>query len=238
MDSCSQSDDRCFYCGLPFDAVSLPVDDPLYKQFSKYAKKTSMRFYLPGKLEDEKGPQLVPAHSWCNCQARPLSHDDRLILKTTLSHHVKEQQCPPWQGLYTSKTDKLSKRTLKKQFKQELSIAVDRCYYCSMPFDVVPVEPGQPLYRKLKMWAKKTVEIDATGEETKAVLAHQWCRTKAAQGSEKEKMLLKTVLTAHCTGRETMPWVDKKLLQKFEILGGNTMKLIQQQDQALLEAGR
>ncbi|RYG21154.1 MAG: hypothetical protein EOO07_03340 [Chitinophagaceae bacterium] len=164
--------DICFYCGLPFEPISLSVNDPLYKRFSKYGKKTTQRFYLPGILEEENEPQFVLAHSWCNITAKRLLHDGRLALKESLTREVHEQKSPPWQHTGASKADGFQKRIQKQQLKETLSQTSDQCYYCGMPFDIVPVEPSQPLYRKLKMWARKVLLQSDCEFGIDAALAH------------------------------------------------------------------
>lgn len=231
------TDDICFYCGLPFEPVSLPMDNPLYKRFSKYAIKTTMRFYSPRKLDEENEPQFVSAHSWCNCQARRLSYNGRLALKETLTHEVQEQNSPPWQYLEADKIDKFLKRLQKKQLTETLSHASDQCYYCGMPFDIVPVEPSQPFYRKFKSWAKKTVQQSDHDAENKAVLAHQWCSNKTEALSAEQRIDFKTTMTAKCTGPETMPWIDKMRLRKYIQQGGDLMQLLTHQYEMLSNAG-
>lgn len=233
-----QSADCCFYCGLPFEPVSLAADDPLHKKFFYCAKRTTMRFYLPDKLEEENGPQFVAVHSWCNSRARYLSYDERLALKENLTRDVQEQQSPPWQHLQPVLTGKRQKRIQNKQLKQTLSQAGNECFYCSMPFNIVPVKQGGPLHRNLSRWAKKALEVRYIDGEKTAVLVHQWCRSVVGNASEAERLLFKTVLTAHCTGRETLPWIDKKLLEHYEQSGGDALELIKRLDQALLKAGR
>jgi len=174
------SSDHCFYCGLSFDVISLPVTDPLYKQFSKYAKKTTQRLWLPSGQDADAEPQFVTAHSWCNIKAKPLSFEQRYELKDTLTKAVKEEQCPPWQHLHAAKTDRRQKRIAKRQLTETLASSSEECYYCGMPFDIIPAVAGQPFFHKLSMWAKKTIQLppDQSGET--AVLLHQWCRTKTA----------------------------------------------------------
>ncbi|RKR83351.1 hypothetical protein BDD43_3557 [Mucilaginibacter gracilis] len=230
--------EHCFYCGLQFGENPLPADDALYHQFSKYAKKTTQHFYLPGKLEDERGPQFVLAHSWCNITSRPLSHDGRLEFKDTMTKQVQEQQSPPWLHLHAVKTERLSNKAIKQRVKDELPGEAEECFYCAMPFDIVPARLGQPLYKKLLMWAKKAVQLPEPGITNKPVLVHHWCRAKTANLSPEQKLQFKTVTSAHCTGAETMPWINKNLLLKYIKSGGDLMEILKRQDKALYDAGR
>jgi len=228
--------DHCFYCGLSFDVISLPLTDPLNKQFSKYAKKTLQRLWLPSEQDAE--PQFVNAHSWCNIKAKPLSLEQRYELRGALTKAVEGEQCPPWQHLHAAKTDRHQKRIIKRQLTETLAFSSDECYYCGMPFDIVPAEAGQPFFHKLCMWAKKTIQLPADQSDETAVLVHQWCRTKTTALSTDEKAQFKTTWTEQCRGAETMPWIDKHFLRKYIKSGGDLMEILKRQDQALLDTGR
>ena len=225
----------CFYCGLPFEFNAPPEGDPLYKKFFYCAKRTTMRFYGPG---DQAEPELVTVHSWCNSRARRLSYNERLALKAKLASDVREHQCPPWQHPQPIMTGKRQNRIQRKQLKETLSQTEDQCYYCAMPFNIVPVKMQAPLHGYLAKWARKILEVRYIDGEKVAVLSHQWCRATVGDASEKERQLFKTVTTAYCTGRETLPWIDKKFLARYEGLGGDPLDLIKRLDKALLKAGR
>jgi hypothetical protein len=208
----------CFYCGLPFNINPIPESEAFYKKFARYSRSTLEHLEAivrGGKTTEEN---CVLAHAWCNTLAEALPIAQKFELKARLTNYAQLTNQVPWldkKAFAKPKSPKISKRIniKKSELKDKLLAINDRCFYCNMPFNVVPIEPGGPFFRKFKSYARALVEVTSKFnigdplDGTNCILTHHWCRNKTRHLSDIEKLEYKRFMSESCLANDTLPWL-------------------------------
>jgi 5-methylcytosine-specific restriction endonuclease McrA len=226
----------CFYCGLPFDINPLDKKDSLYRSFSKHARMTLEHLIPVVNGGETNGANCVLSHKWCNETAKDLPIQDKLELRETLLQYVETYNWVPWKYKYKFRAipNRLSDDRIiikgKAKLKENIFAENDKCYYCGLPFGIVPVSPGTVVFKKLKSYARMLVvplipfNADTIPDASNCVLAHHWCRNKAMHLSGTDKRILKTTLTTQCLETGILPWIDDDILNKHLMKGGTLVE--------------
>lgn len=237
----------CFYCGLPFNINPLHKGEPKSRKFARYARMTLEHLNAVANGGETSEENCVLAHCWCNSRVNTLPLAEKLLWRETLMLSVAENNSLPWSNAHTysvemprtsSKAPKPRKPKIngKKAMKDAMREICDRCYYCNMPFELVPISEGEPFNRKFKSYARMMIEPLTPAEDavvydsTNSFLAHQWCRNKAMHLSPEEKAAFKIAMTTKCANGDMLPWIDKKMLKGYLAAGGNLLQFLERME--------
>jgi len=238
------SEPTCYYCGLPFNINPLAKGEPGSRKSAARARMTLEHLDPVVNGGGTSEANCVLAHKWCNSQASTLSIFEKHRLKETLTQLVAAHSCLPWnkEHAYNPDMPRTERRPPKppkpkikgkKAIRESLCETYNRCVYCNMPFELVPVEDGEPYYKKFKSYARMVliplvpVEDGIIYDASNCLLAHQWCRNKTMHLSPEAKEAFKIAMTEKCANGDILPWISKEMLKRYLSMGGNLARFME-----------